>query len=141
MTGDAALSRPLLLASQLTGDSPTQVRARLLDAAVHVRVTTKFEDNQDAAILAGSLVDQLSRFCGNVVVSAPDVIAEACVERDCELHDPPRVHAWGSSLLRADALGILIGGPPDTLGGIGTCTGPALMDGPARSSPQAPANR
>jgi len=55
MTGDAALSRPLLLASQLTGDSPTQVRARLLDAAIHMRVTTG-EDNQDAAILARSLV-------------------------------------------------------------------------------------
>lgn len=122
MTGDAALSRPLLLASQLTGDSPAQARARLLDAAIHVRVTTEFEDNQDAAILARSLVDQLSRFCGTVDVSAPDAIAQACIERDRELHDPPRVHAWGSSLPRADALGIFIGGPPDTPDGIGTCS-------------------
>jgi hypothetical protein len=122
MTGDAALSRPLLLASQLTGDNPTQARARLLGAAIYVRVTTEFGENQDAAILARSLVDQLSRFCGTVVVSAPDVIAQACSERDRELHDPPRVHAWGSSLPRADALGIFIGGLPDTPGGIGTCS-------------------
>src|SRR5689334_11851896 len=122
MTGDAALSRPLLLATQLTGDSPVQVRARLLDAAIHVRVTTGFEDNQAAAILARSLVDQLSRFCGIVVVSAPDVIVQACVERDRELHDRPRVRAWGSSLARAGALGIFIGGYPDTPGGIGTCS-------------------
>jgi hypothetical protein len=119
VTGDAALSRPLLLATQLTGASPAQVRARLLAAAIHVRVAAG-QDNQDAAILARSLVDQLSRFCGTVAVSAPDAIAQACVERDRELHDPPRVHAWGSSLPRADALGILIGGHPDTPDGIGT---------------------
>ncbi|HEY7325266.1 MAG TPA: hypothetical protein VH520_10615 [Streptosporangiaceae bacterium] len=121
MTGDVALSRPLLLAAQLTGDSPAKVRARLLDAAVHARVAAG-EDSQDAAILARSLVDQLSRFCGTVAVSAPDVIVQACVERDRELHDPPRVHAQGSSLARADALGIFIGGHPDTPGGIGTCS-------------------
>jgi len=122
MTSDAALSRPLLLATQLTGDSPAQARARLLDATVHVRVTAGFEDNQDAATLARSLVDQLSRFCGTVVVSAPCVIAQACVERDHELHDPPRVHSCGSSLARADAFDIFIGGHPDTADGIGTCS-------------------
>jgi hypothetical protein len=122
MTGDAALSRPLLLATQLTGDSPSQARGRLLDAAIHVRVMAGFEDNQDAARLARSLVDQLSRFCGTIAVSAPDVIVQACVERDRELHDRPRVHAWGGSLARTDALGIFIGEHPDTPGGIGTCS-------------------
>src|SRR5260370_39058718 len=122
MTSDAALSRPLLLATQLTGDSPAQARARLLDATVHVRVTAGFEDNQDAATLARSLVDQLSRFCGTVVVSAPCVIAQACVERDHELHDPPRVHSCGSSLARADAFDIFIGGHPHTADGIRHCS-------------------
>jgi hypothetical protein len=83
-----------------------------------VRATAD-EDNQDAAILARSLVDQLSRFCGTVVVSAPDVVVQACIERDRELHDQPRVHALGSSLARADALGIFIGRHPDTPG---TCS-------------------
>jgi hypothetical protein len=85
------------------------VRARLLDAAVRVRVTAGFEDNEDAKTLARSLVDQLSRFCGTVMVSASGAITQACVERDLELHDPPRVHAHGSSVAWASALDIFIG--------------------------------
>jgi hypothetical protein len=77
---------------------------------------------QDAATLAGSLVDQLSRFCGTVFVSAPAIITQACVERDRELHDRPRVHADGSFPARPDALGILIGSHQDTPGGIATCS-------------------
>lgn len=122
MTGDVALSRPLRLATQLTGDRPSEARARLLNAAVHVRIAAEVEDNQDAAVLLRSLVDQLSRFCGAVAVSAPAAIAQACIERDRELHDRPRVHAERGSSAGANALDIFIGGCPSVPGGIATCS-------------------
>jgi len=122
VTGDVALSRPLRLATQLTGDRPSEARARLLNAAVHVRIAAEVEDNQDAAVLLRSLVDQLSRFCGAVAVSAPAAIAQACIERDRELHDRPRVHAERGSSAGANALDIFIGGCPSVPGGIATCS-------------------
>jgi len=122
VTGDLALSRPLRLATQLTGDSAGQARTRLLNAAVHVRIAAEFEHSQDAVILLRSLVDQLSRCCGTVVVSAPAAIARACVERDRELHDRPRVHAGRASSAGAKALDILIGNCPGIPGGIATCS-------------------
>lgn len=122
MTGDLALSRPLRLATQLTGDSPAEVRSRLLNGAVHVRIAADFEDNSDAAILLRSLVDQLSRFCGAVVVYAPSAIVRVCVERDRELHGRQRVHAGRGSSAGPNALDILIGDCPGTAGGISTCS-------------------
>jgi len=122
VTGDLALTRPLRLATQLTGDSPGDVRSRLGNATVHVRVGPEFENTPDAAILLRSLADQLSRFCGNVVVSAPAPIAQACLDRDRELHDPPRVHAGRRSSAGAGALDVIIGDGTGVAGGIATCS-------------------
>jgi hypothetical protein len=121
VTGDLALSRPLRLATKLTGASSDEARARLLNATVHVRIAPEFEDNQDAALLLRSLADQLSRFCGTVVVSAPAAIVQACLERDRELHDPPRLRADGVSAGAGD-LDILVGDPPGMPGCIATCS-------------------
>ena len=122
MTGGGALSRPVRLATQLTGDSPSVARARLLDATVHVRMAAEFEDSQDAAILLRSLVDQLSRFCGTVIVSAPADLTRACAERDRELHALPRVHAGSHASAGPDALDIFVGDCPGVPGSIATCS-------------------
>ena len=121
MTGGGALSRPLRLATQLTGGSPWEARARLLNATVHVRMAAEFEDTQDAAILLRSLVDHLSRFCNAVIVSAPADITRPCVERDRELHALPRVHAERHAPAGPDALDIFVGDCPGVPGSIATC--------------------
>jgi hypothetical protein len=120
VTGDLALSRPLRLATKLTGASFGEARARFLNAAVHVRIAPEFQDNQDAARLLGSLADQLSRFCGTVIVSAPAPIVRACLERDRELHHPPRVHPDEGSPAGASVLDIVIGDHPGIPGIIAT---------------------
>jgi hypothetical protein len=122
VTGGLALSRPLRLATQITGDSPGETLSRLDNATVHVRIGPEFENTQDAAILLRSLVDQLSRFCGTVVVSAPAATAQACLDRDRELHDPPRVRADRRSSVRAGALDVIIGDGTGVPGGIATCS-------------------
>lgn len=94
MTYDGlALSRPLRLATQVTGDSTADVCARLAATAVHVRLAPEYADTADAAILLRSLVDQVSRFCRTVVVSAPAPLVQVCLDRDQELHDEPHVRA------------------------------------------------
>lgn len=122
MSGDLALSRPLLLATQLTGASPDEARSRLFNATVHLRLAPEFADSHDAALLLRSLADQLSRFCGTVVVYAPAAIAQACLDRDRELHDTPRVRAGGPSPAGAAGLDILVGDRPESPGEIATCS-------------------
>lgn len=122
MTDDLALSRPLRLATQITGDTPCETRSRLRNATVHVRIAAEFERTQDAAILLRSLVDQLSRFCGTVVVSAPAAITRACLDRDRELHHPPRVHIGRRSSAGASGLGVIIGDGTGVPGGLATCS-------------------
>ena len=122
MTGDLALSRPLRLATTLTGASSGEARARLVNAAVHVRIAPEFRDNEDAALLLRSLADQLSRFCGTVVVSAPAPIVRACLERDRDLHNPPRVHPDEGYPAGAGTLDIVLGDHPGIPGIIATCS-------------------
>lgn len=122
MTSDGlALSRPLRLATQVTGDSPAEVGARLAATSVHVRLAPEYADTADATILLRSLVDQLSRFCGTVVVSAPASLVQACLDRDHELHDEPRVHAepFRSGRPRVE---VVVGHACGDVGRIATCS-------------------
>lgn len=121
MTSDLALSRPLRLATLISGRSPEEAYGMLEAAVVRVRLAPRYADAPDAAILVRSLVDQLSRFCGTVVVSAPSPIVESCVERDHHLHDPPRVQD-GRPLRGARVLEVLVGDPATGHGDIVTCS-------------------
>lgn len=122
MTYDGlALSRPLRLATQLTGDSTADVGARLAATAVHVRLAPAYADTADAAILLRSLVDQLSRFCRTVVVSGPARLVQACIDRDEELHDEPHVRA---EPIRSagDRIEVVVGEACGDRGGIAACS-------------------
>jgi len=116
-----ALSRPLRLATQVTGDSASAVGARLAGTAVHVRLAPEYADTTDAALLLRSLVDQLSRFCGTVVVSAPPLLVQACLDRDHELHDEPHVRA---EPIRSAGprIEVVVGDAGGDAGGIATCS-------------------
>jgi hypothetical protein len=122
VTSGDALSRPLRLATQLTGSRPEDARACLLNATVHVRIAAGLEGSQDAVILLLFLVDQLSRFCGTVIVSAPAAIIQACVARDRELHDQQRVRGGTGTSARASALNVYISDCPGVPGSIATCS-------------------
>jgi hypothetical protein len=121
VTGDLALSRPLRLATQITGASPDETRFRLDNAMVYVQIAGKFTRTPDAAILLRSLVDQLSRFCGTVIVSAPAGIAQTCLDRDRELHHTPRVRV-GRRPVSGSVIDVVVGDTTGVPGGIVTCS-------------------
>lgn len=118
---ELAMSRPARLAAEITGLGTAQARGLLEGASVQVSLAPRSVDVPDAAVLVQSLVDQLSRFCGAVVVSAPTPVMESCVERDRQLHDPPRVHP-GNGVRRACGVEIVVGDPGGTGGDLVACS-------------------
>ncbi|MGH8930016.1 MAG: ThiF family adenylyltransferase [Egibacteraceae bacterium] len=122
MIDDLRLSRPLRLAVQITRDDPVRMRSRLDNAVVFIRMAPEFEGNADAVILFQSLTDQLSRFCGAVVISGPADVTATCLARDREVHGTTaRVRV---EMRRPDAvtLAITVGAVARTPDEIVTCS-------------------
>lgn len=122
MTTDRALSRPLRLATELAGESEAGMRSRLDNAVVQVALAPEFTNTPDAAVLLCSLVDQVSRFCGTVTLSAPTDIVQMCLDRDRGLHDPTRVRIADTSANRSATIDVTVGTTSPVPHSIVTCS-------------------